>query len=58
MPGFWRRHRVAAVALALSALLTLFSVASDALQVGRDPGGLTLDALVSMAIGFRSCGAS
>jgi len=50
--GFWRRHRVAAAALALSSLFTAGSLAMGIPQVGYDPAGMAINAVVSMAIGF------
>lgn len=52
MPGFWSRHRVAAAALVVSSLVTVASVVGDVFQLGYDPLGMAVNALVSMAIGF------
>lgn len=51
MSGFWKRHRIVAMAFVLSALFSAASVATDALQMGPDLAGMVLNGLVFMAIG-------
>lgn len=52
MPGFWRRHQVAAAALVVSSLFTAAALAGDAFRLGYDPLGMAASGLVSMAVGF------